>query len=263
MLRSVKNLEGLSIAATDGIIGKVKDFYFDDDAWVIRYLVVATSAWLDCREVLVSPISLGQPDWGGSILPASISKQQIKNSPSIDTDKPISRQYEKSYLGHYGYAYYWGGVNHWGENYYPGNALTGLGGQDYDGYRGYLKSPSADHGDAHLRSCNAVEGYHICATDGEVGHVDGFVVDDLTWSVRYLIVNTSNWWMGHRVLLSPEWIRQVSWPESSVDFSLNRQTIKDAPIYDEGAPFHRDAEMKTYSHYGRKIYWHHKHERAA
>jgi len=109
MLRSVNDLDGFKVGAADGHIGKVKDCYFDDEAWVIRYVVVDTSAWLGGREVLISPYSIGPPDWSRLILPVSLTKEQIKNSPSIDTDQPISRQYERSHLGYYGYPYYWGG----------------------------------------------------------------------------------------------------------------------------------------------------------
>ena len=262
MLRSVKSLEGFAIGATDGKFGKVKNFYFDDESWVIRYLVVDTSTWLGGREVLISPYSISQPNWAESFTAATISKQQIKDSPSIDSDKPVSRQYERSYLGYYGYPYYWGGTGLWGEGYYPGSYLAGLDAGDYDGYQGYLGAPSADDGDPHLRSCNAVKGYHIKASDGEIGHVQGFLVDDRTWSVRYLIVNTSNWWVGHKVLISPEWIQNVSWVDSHVDVSLDRQAIKNAPIYDENVPFNRDEELQIYSHYDRKPYWHHQQARA-
>jgi hypothetical protein len=264
MLRNVKSLEGLGIGATDGTFGDVKDFYFDDEAWVIRYLVVDTSTWLGGRKVLISPYSINAPDWSGSVLPATISKQQIKNSPGIDTDKPISRQFEKGYLGYYGYPYYWGGTGLWGGGYYPGTNLTGMA-PDYGGYQGYLKAPSSDVGDPHLRSCNAVKGYHVKASDGEIGHVQGFLVDDATWSIRYLIVNTSNWWVGHKVLISPEWIGHVSWSDSRVDVSLDRQGIKDAPVYDADAPFDRHDELGIYKHYGRNSYWLHdwEHARAA
>jgi hypothetical protein len=255
MLRSVKSLEGVAIGATDGEIGKVKDFYFDDQAWVVRYLVVDTSAWLAGRKVLVSPYSLSRPGWDGTVLPATISKEQVKNSPGIDSDRPVSRQYEQSYLGYYGYPYYWGGPGLWGDSYYPGTALTGMNPESYDGYQGYLKSPSADDGDPHLRSCNAVSGYHLAASDGEIGHVQGFLLDDLTWSIRYMIVNTSNWWVGHQVLVSPEWIEKVSWGDSSVAVSLDRQAIKSAPAYTEGMSFDRDTESGIYHHYGRKAYW--------
>lgn len=256
MLRNVKSLEGFSIGATDGTIGKVKDFYFDDQAWVVRYVVASTGSWLDGRDVLLSPYSVGAPGWAAAVLPVSITKDQIKNSPSIDTDKPVSRQYERDYLGYYGYPYYWGGAGLWGANYYPANDWSGRDEEDYDGYQGYLTTPSTeDSGDPHLRSCNAVKGYHTLATDGSLGHVQGFLVDDATWSIRYLIVNTSNWWMGHEVLISPEWIERVNWSESTVTVSLNRESIKKAPVYNGDATVDRDAEGILYKYYGRQAYW--------
>jgi hypothetical protein len=265
MLRNVKKLEGFSIGATDGPIGKVKDFYFDDESWVIRYAVVDTSNWLGGRDVLISPYSMGRPDWDGEILPVTVTKEQVKNSPSIDSDKPISRQYEKSYLGYYGYPYYWGGMGLWGEGYYPGTVLTGTAADPYRSYQGYLRAPTSrdTDSDPHLRSCNAVKGYHIHARDGEIGHVQGFLVDDSMWSIRYLIVDTSNWWMGHQILLSPEWIKDVSWSQSTVNIDLDRQAIKDAPAYDPDAPLLREAEGSIYSHYGRRAYWHDSQPRAA
>ncbi len=136
MLRSVKSLEKFAINATDGMIGRVKDFYFDDRAWVVRYIVVDAGAWLGTRSVLVSPYSITQPDWAGSVLPATISIQQIKNSPSIDSDKPVSRQYEKSYLGYYGYPFYWGGSGLWGGGYYPGDHANPMDSDGYSGYQG-------------------------------------------------------------------------------------------------------------------------------
>ena len=135
MLRSLKSLEGFAIGATDGKFGKVKNFYFDDESWVIRYLVVDTSTWLGGREVLISPYSISQPNWAESFIAATISKQQIKDSPSIDSDKPVSRQYERSYLGYYGYPYYWGGTGLWGEGYYPGSYLSALDAGDYEATR--------------------------------------------------------------------------------------------------------------------------------
>lgn len=255
MLRSVKSLEKLAIGATDGALGNIKDFYFDDEAWVVRYLVVDTSSWLGGRKVLISPYSIRRQGVDATVLPTTITKEQIRNSPSLDTDKPVSRQYEKSYLGYYGYPYYWGGASLWGSSYFPGAIDGGPEAQSYDGYQGYLNGPSDDDGDPHLRSCNAVKGYHITASDGEIGHVQGFLVDDRTWSLRYLIVNTSNWWLGHQVVISPEWISQVNWAAADVVVTLDRQAIKSAPSYTEGTSFDRDAELGIYRHYGRKGYW--------
>jgi hypothetical protein len=115
--------------------------------------------------------------------------------------------------------------------------------------------PSADDSDPHLRSCNAVKGYHIVANDGEIGHVQGFLYDDRTWSLRYLIVETGNWWAGHQVLISPEWISQVNWEDSSVTVMLDREAIRGAPLYTDDMRFDREAELRIYSHYGRKAYW--------
>jgi hypothetical protein len=259
MLRSVKTIEGMAIGATDGTIGKVKDFYFDDEAWVIRYVVADTTKWLGGRDVLISPYSIAQFDSLGISLPVTVTKEQVENSPGIDSDKPISRQYEKSYMGYYGYPYYWGGMGLWGETNYPGTMLTGMSAVSSDAaYQGYLRAPSssASDSDPHLRSCNSVKGYHIKAKDGEIGHVQGFLVDDSTWSIRYLIVNTSNWWVGHEVLLSPEWIQNVSWSDSNVSVDLDRQSIKDAPAYDGEIALERSAEENIYRHYGRHGYWH-------
>ena len=113
MLRTMKDFEDYAIHATDGVIGHVKDFYFDDEAWVILYFVVETGGWLSSRKVLISPIAISHPDWTDKVLPVSITKEQVKNSPDIDTDKPVSRQHEMRYLGYYDYSYYWGGVGLW------------------------------------------------------------------------------------------------------------------------------------------------------
>ena len=257
MIRSVKDLEGFAIGATDGTIGKVTDFYFDDESWVIRYVVVDTSAWLG-REVLLSPYSMGEPDWGREVLPVTITKEQVKHSPGIDTDNPISRQCEKSYLGYYGYPYYWGGSGLWGEQDHPG-ALTSI---SASGHRGYLRAPSANDPDAEplLRSCSAMTGFHLHANDGEIGHLQGFLVDDHSWSIRFIIVNSTNWWLGHHVLVSPKWIQEVSWSQSNVTVNLDRQAIKDAPAYDSDADVGRDTEVSIYNHYNRNGYWQDKRE---
>lgn len=259
MLRSIKRLEGFTIEATDGPIGRVKDFYFDDQSWAIRYVVVDTSSWLG-REVLLSPYGMSEPDWSQKVFPVNVTKEQVKHSPGIDTDKPVSRQYERSYLGYYGYPYYWGGTGLWGEFGYPGSLSIGM--QD-SAYRGYLKSPTEADGDPHLRSCEAVKGYHVHASDGDIGHVQGFILDQQTWSIRYLVVNTSNWWTGHEVLVSPEWIQDVSWPLAKVTTNLDRESIKGSPLYDENALLNRDAEIVIYNHYDRRGYWQEKRKLAA
>lgn len=109
--------------------------------------------------------------------------------------------------------------------------------------------------DPHLRSCREVMKYHIHATDGDIGHVDGMLVDDQTWAIRYLIVNTSNWWLGHRLLIAPQWIEDVSWFDSKVSLKMNRKAIKDAPAYDPVGELDRFEETALYEHYGQRGYW--------
>lgn len=264
MLRSTKDLEDYAIRATDGTIGHVKDFYFDDEMWVIRYLVVDTGTWLASRKVLISPIAIGQPDWTEKVLPVTITKEQVKSSPDIDTDKPVSRQHEIQYFGHYGYPFYWGGSGLWGAGIYPNMMMLGYAGliatppdAQPEAEQNIAQAEAEQHqdDDPHLRSCEAIVNYHIMATDGDIGHVQGMLVDEETWAIRYLIVDTSNWWLGHQVLIAPQWIQGVSWHDTTVSVNLTRQAVKDAPPYDSATQMDRDQEMGIFKHYGRPGYW--------
>jgi hypothetical protein len=109
--------------------------------------------------------------------------------------------------------------------------------------------------DPHLRSCNAVIEYHIHATDGDVGHVQGMLVDEKSWAIRYLVINTSNWWLGHEVLIAPEWITEVSWLKRTVMVDLSRRAIKESPHWNPALLPDRPQEALVYQHYGRKGYW--------
>jgi hypothetical protein len=247
MLRSNDELEKYAILATDGPVGSLRDFYFDDQSWVVRYLIVGTGAWLSGRSVLISPFSVGIPDDVARVVPVTITRQQVRDSPSIDLEKPVSRQHEVEYLGYYGYPYYWGGSGLWGESAYPGMMITGVayGGSDteYLGVRASneraLRSHDVDaaaHDDPHLRSCEELAKYHVHASDGDIGHVQRFLIDAQSWAIRYVVVNTSNWWLGHEVLISPDLIGDVSWGQGKVTVKLTRQALRDAPAYDPEPP---------------------------
>jgi len=264
MLRSMSDLEGYAIRATDGPIGEVTDFYFDDTAWVIRYLVVDTGRWLSSRKVLISPISIEKSNRAERTFPVSITREQVKNSPSVDTDKPVSRQHEMQHLTYYGYPFYWGGAGFWGPGIYPSMKAMGI---SYAGAASeYQTAPASqaqlareakqhENDDAHLRSGEAVMKYHIEASDGGIGHVQGLLIDEETWAIRYLIVDTSNWWLGHQVLIAPQWIKHVSWPDHTVSVSLTRQAVKDAPPYSSAMTLDRDREIGLHKHYERIGYW--------
>jgi len=261
MLRSMNDLVGYAIRATDGPIGHVRDLYFDDQAWVIRYLIVDTGSWLSSRQVLISPMSVEPSIWDENVLNVSITREQVSNSPDIDTDKPVSRQHEMEYLGYYGYPYYWGGAGFWGAGVYPSMRLMGIGSApeyrvaEADPARAEREAAQHRNDDPHLRSSKAVIGYHIEASDGGIGHVKGLLLDEDTWAIRYLIVDTSNWWLGHQVLIAPRWIKNVSWPDNIVSVDLSRQAVKDAPPYDASANLERTGEIGLYRHYGRAGYW--------
>jgi hypothetical protein len=248
MLRSMKDMEDYTIGATDGIIGRVRDFYFDDEDWVIRYLVVETADGAPQRKVLISPISIGQPNWSEKILPVSLTKIQVQKSPDIDTNKPVSRQHEMGYLGYFGYGAYWGGGGLWGASPYPDELQAGL--QD-----AALRTAAGHQSDdVHLRSGNEIMRYYVHASDGDIGHVQGLIVDEKSWAIRYIIVNTSNWWLGHEVIIAPEWIDEVDWLDSKLSINLTRQSIKDSPPYDPNVPLSREHESGTHDHYGRPGY---------
>lgn len=251
MLTNATNLKGLTIHATDGEIGTVEQAYFDDETWAIRYLTVNTAGWLGGREVLISPMSILRADWQARRLDVALSMKQVENSPDINTHKPVSRQHEAAYLGYYGYPFYWGGPSLWGPSLYP----TGLPVPTPVLADGAAARIAAESTDSHLRSTEAVTGYHMEASDGEIGHVNGFVVDDEAWAIRYIEVATRNWWPGKKVLVSPEWIERVSWRDSTVYAALSREAIQGAPEYIESRPINREYENRLYFHYGKPPYW--------
>jgi hypothetical protein len=256
MLTNATFLKGLAIQATDGTIGKVEDLYFDDENWAIRYLIVDTGNWLEGRQVLISPHSVKHVDWDARRLDVSITKKQVEQSPDIDTHKPISRRHESEYFGYYGYPYYWGGPYLWGPDYYPSGPLLGPDTSS----KAYSQANSKE--DSHLRSTQAITGYHVEASDGEIGHLDGFIVDDKDWAIRYIEVATRDWLPGKKVLLSPEWIDRVSWADTNVYVGLSKQAIKSAPEYLVSRPLTRAFETELHDHYGRPPYWSHVSEHA-
>lgn len=248
MLRSLRELERYKVSATDGDIGHVVDFLLDDQHWVVRYLVVETGGFLDGRHVLITPISFRHVDWATKHFHLALTKDKVKNSPNIEVDKPVSRQHELDYHGYYAYPYYWGSSGFWGAGAYPGLLAQ-------ETWNDVAVEHSHKSGDAHLRSANELRGYHIHGTDAAIGHAEDFVVDDQTWAIRYLVVDTSNWWMGKKVLIAPHWANRVSWEEKNIFVDMNRQSIKNSPEWGSTASINREYEERLYKHYGYPVYW--------
>jgi uncharacterized protein YrrD len=239
MLIKAKTLKGYSLHSLDGEIGKIEEFYFDDRHWTIRYLVANTGNWLTGRQVLISPYALGAVEEKEHRIDVALTKKKIEDSPALTSDKPVSRQFEDNYYGYYGWPAYWGGPYGWGGYPYI----------ERDHEKWIRPTHDDKSWDPHLRSTHDVSGRNIQATDGEIGHVEDFIIDDETWAIRYFIINTRNWWPGKKILISPQWIERVSWSESKVFVNLTRKNIKQSPEYtDESLPT-RDFETRLHQHY--------------
>lgn len=264
MLRNISEMKGCIVRAVDGDIGHVSDIYFDDVQWAARYVIVDTGTWLQSRKVLVSPFAFRVPFWFDRTLSVSLTKEQVKDSPNVDLQLPVSRQHELEYSNYYGYPYYWGSSGIWGWGSQPNMLMSGYDGLlvNAEANLQHAQLAVADMeaeqeacADVHLRSVNVVKDYRIDATDGDVGHVTDMLVDDTNWAIRYLTVETGSWWLGHKVLIARQWIDSVSWDEGSIKIALTREAIKNAPIYDSSIPIDRAREIEIHQHYDVPGYW--------
>jgi sporulation protein YlmC with PRC-barrel domain len=245
MQYGISGLVGYEIRATDGDLGIVDEFYFDDATWTIRYVVVETGNWLSGRKVLISPLAFSRPELGSHTIAVNLTCDQVSGSPDIDTEKPIDRQHEAELHEHYQWPWRGGYGGSFGTIPLPLSADEALVEQE--------TSESEHRDDPHLRSTRQVVGYHIHATDGEIGHVEDFILDDESWTIRFLVVDTRNWLPGKKVLLSPQWINRVEWADSSVHFDLTRESVKKSPEFNPSKPVNRDYEAYLYDHYERPI----------
>ncbi len=228
--------------ATDGDLGRARDFLFDDVGWVVRYVVVDTGKWLPGRQLLVSPASVVRADWLSSRLFVALTKEQINASPPIESNQPVSRQEESQLAEYYAWPVYWGPAG--------AGTLRGAG-----AVAAYAESDPQKRGDPDLRSVNEVTGYHVRATDGRIGHIEEVIADDSTWAIRYVVVNTRNWLPGRKVAIDPHWFTAVRWTAEEVDIGLDREVVKNGPEYDPSVPINREFETRLYDYYGRPYYW--------
>ncbi|MBD3388816.1 MAG: PRC-barrel domain containing protein [Candidatus Altiarchaeales archaeon] len=222
MFRSMNDLNGYMVEAIDGEVRSVDDILFDDILWNVRYLVANTGEWLPGRQVLIAPEASQQPDWRSRKIPVALTKEQIENSPPLEMDKPVNKQWEQKFVPYYGWTTYW---------------------LDIDG-------------DPHLRSMSEVKGYDIMALDGEIGKVEDLIVDDEDWRIGYMVVDTSSWNpLSRKTMIPPEWITGIDEKEDTVLVDVKQSQVKDAPEYNASEPINREVETVLYDYYGKPHYW--------
>ncbi len=266
MLNALSSLKKFGIHAKDGSLGTVSDFLFDDSTWKVRWLVVDTGGWLTGRRVLLHPSAVISAEYGAEYLNVALTKAQVEASPDIVQDRPISQQMQNDLYGYYGWDPLWGGGTFGGGGLY--------GGAIYGGEMGAIASPASapvyfgaaavreaervetgvDDGDPHLRSIDEVIGYHVHATDGDIGHVQDILVDSASWSIRYLVVDTSNWWFGQHVLISPYAVQSIAWHDRHVRLDIARARVKASPPWDPAGVVENEYERRLHEHYNWRGY---------
>ncbi|MHB8884838.1 MAG: PRC-barrel domain-containing protein [Methylovirgula sp.] len=248
MLWNLSAIKGYAIKAKDGELGSVNDLLFDDTNWLVRWLVVDTGHWLSGRKVLLPPSVVRRTDPKERDVSVDLTMQQVKDSPDIDTDRPVSRQIETSIYDFYGWSPYWGNGLFTDTYGYVDGDMTAAPRLGSPQRRADIAEIERSDDDPHLRSISEVTGYHIQASDGEIGHVADFLLEDADWSIRYLVVDTKNWWPGKKVLISPRLAPEIDWIDQLVKLEMNREQVKDSPTYDPSAVADQayDAEFLTY-----------------
>jgi hypothetical protein len=252
MMQVISALKGYAIEASDGRIGTVADFLFDDASWRVRWLVVDCGTWLTGRKVLIHPSAISRADLDQQQFLVSLTKAQVEKSPELAEDQPVSQQMENQLYTYYGWDPLWGGpylsetpgAMAWPYMAPPYFGL-GLNTGEAQGKRASLRGS-----DPHVRSVNEVMGYHLHAVDGEIGHIENFMIDDADWSIHYFVVDTRNWWFGKRALISPLAVKSIDWFDRHVELDVSREQIKSSPPWDPFDAFSQLYAKRLHEHYG-------------
>jgi len=229
MLQSIKQLHGDKLGTSDGEIGHVKDFYFDDQNWAVRYVIADTGSWLPGRQVLLSPHAFGSLHQAGKLLLVNLTRKQIEDSPSIEPHKPVSRQYDEEYYQYYGWPYYWEGSGLWGMSGFP---IAEVPPKPLPSKPAAASDRSPERSDAHLRSTQAVNGYHLQTSDGTIGHICDFMMDDQSWAIRQLVIKTGHRFSGKEVQVPTSQVDRISYEKSTVFVNLTREAVEQSSAHE-------------------------------
>lgn len=253
MLQAVRKFIKMKVRGTDGICGHIQDIYFDEEKWTLRYFLLDTGGWLPGKLVLISPLAIDDIDFKNKILEVNLSKDQIDKCPNPSEHAPITRQMEENYANYYEYPHYWPGMGIWpavGYDLAYYSRFQNHGHTDQETQS--LKNKKIK--DQHLRTANELKSYSLVAIDGKFGHLEDFIVDDETWELRYLVIDTINWWPSKVIILSPQWIEKIDWVELEIILGLDKVKIKNSPLYTE-ENLDRDYEINLYDYYQEPKYW--------
>lgn len=251
MLLRAKVLMGVDLDASGERVGTVKDVYFDDGAWGVRYLVIDTGGWLSRHEVLMVPACLEASSMGAEALTTRLTRKQVEESPPLTADMPVSRQYEERLHTHYGWSPYWAMAPFpmAGMYMYPVATAPVVGDPSLPREAREMMDRLKDQGDPNLRSCDEVTGYHIKGLDGDVGHVEDFLIDTSDWRVTHLVVDTRNWLPGKHVVIDIGAIESIAWDDRAVTVRLSQDEIKASPEYDPNSAIDEAYQARLSAYY--------------
>ena len=253
MLTPLLDWRGHQLRAIDKDLGSVEDFYFDDRTWTVRYLVVDTGNWLPGRKVLIGPETIQPTSLEDKVISVNLTSSAVEDSPGIETDLPFSLQKERELRLFFRWREYWN------DQVFIQPSTAG----------GMIPAPGADtnlatvvidpkvstQANPYLRSANEVQGYTMRASAEDLGEVFGFIVQDETWRIRYLILETGNWLIGKKFLLSPEWVSGIDWSHRIVNLEMTRKTFENAPVYTPGEPITREDEKRLFDYHQKSPDW--------
>lgn len=258
MLFAVSGLEGCPVKASDGDVGSVKDFLFDDENWKIRWMVVGAGKWLPGRQVLIHPSAIApltlppkpklpMMSQGDTLeLTVNLTKHQIEQGPYSGEDELVDKDMEALLYDYYGWDPYWG-ATHFGGELLPNAEQRMVA--DEVGREADAATPLVDGG-PRLHSVAALKGYHVHALDGDIGHVENVLADDENWEIRYLIIATRNWWPGKVVQLAPYAVKDIDWSDRRINMNVSRDQVRSAPAWDPLALADEAREDELHRHFG-------------
>ncbi|PSL50806.1 PRC-barrel domain protein [Salsuginibacillus halophilus] len=252
MLFEAKKLRNFGVITSDGELGKIDDVYMDEDQWVIRYLVVNRKPLLPGGKVLVSPIAVERMDINGQTIHLNVTKEELEEAPGKEEAEPITRKKELELHHHFGYGYYWPAQGMWGSFPYPHQLRV-----EAPHHQRPQELPNEE--EIKVRSLKEMtgdwSGYDVEGSDGDIGTIDDVIVEDDTWNIRYISVDTGRLFSTGHAVLSSSWILHTEDEEKKVRVKMARHEVQAAPEYVPGQPLDREFEERLFDHYDQEKYW--------